>query len=132
MNENVQSIFTYAEQQYGVEPDYPFSNDPDIPVLRHRGTRKWFAILMNVSRSVLGLEGEGRVDIMNIKCDPILSGSLRMEPGYLPGYHMNHEQWLTILLDGTVPLEEIYPLLDLSFELTMKKPKKPRKSYNND
>lgn len=128
MNEIIISIFEYVERQYGVEPDHPFSNKPDIPVLRHRGTRKWFAIFMNVSRAALGLEGEERVDIMNIKCDPILSGSLRLQHGYLPGYHMNHEQWLTILLDGTVPIEEIFPLLDLSYELTMKKPKKPRKT----
>lgn len=127
MNDLIQHIFDYAWEHYGVEPDYPFSDDPDIPVLRHRGTRKWFAILMNVSRAVLHLEGDGRIDIMNIKCDPILSGSLRLQEGYLPAYHMNHDQWLTILLDGTVPFDEITPLLDMSFELTMKKQGKRRK-----
>ena len=124
MNDLQQQLFAYAQEHYGVIPDYPFSDDPDTPVLRHHGTRKWFAIFMNVSRSVLHLDGDGRVDVMNVKCDPILSGSLRLQEGYLPAYHMNHDQWLTILLDGTVPLEEITPLLDLSFELTMKKPKK--------
>ena len=126
MNELIKAIFEYAENRYGVEPDYPFPDDPDIPVLRHRGTRKWFAILMNVSRSALHLDGDGRVDIMNVKCDPVLAGSLRMEPGYLPAYHMNHDLWLTILLDGTVPLTEITPLLDMSFELTFHKPKKQK------
>lgn len=119
-------LFDYARYHYGVEPDCPFSNDPDIPVLRHIGSRKWFAIFMNVSRSVLRLDGDGdeRVDIMNVKCDPLLSGSLRLQEGYLPAYHMNHDQWLTILLDGSVPYEEIVPLLDMSFELTMQKPRK--------
>lgn len=124
MNELVCQIMEYAEQQYGVEPDYPFENDSETPVLRHRGNKKWFAILMNVSRSALHLDGDGRVDIMNVKCDPLLSGSLRMEAGYLPAYHMNHDLWLTILLDGTVPLAEITPLIDMSYELTMPKPKK--------
>ena len=64
---------------------------------------------------------------MNVKCDPILSGSLRMQEGYLPGYHMNHDQWLTVLLDGTVPYEEIIPLLDMSYDMTFKMPKKRRK-----
>lgn len=124
MNAMVQQLFDYALRQYGVEPDYPFSTDPEIPVLRHRGTRKWFAIFMTVSRAALHLAGGGKVDIMNVKCDPILSGSLRLREGYLPAYHMNHDQWLTILLDGSVPFEDITPLLDLSFELTMQKPKK--------
>ena len=125
-NEMMIRIMDYAREHYGVEPDFPFPNYPDIPVLRHHGSRKWFAIFMNVSRSVLRLDGDDPVDIMNVKCDPILSGSLRMQEGYLPGYHMNHDQWLTILLDGTVPLEEIIPLLDMSFDLTIRLPKKRR------
>lgn len=129
MNELMIRIFDYVCNHYGVEPDFPFSNDPDIPVLRHIGSRKWFAIFMNVSRSVLHLDGDGseRVDIMNVKCDPILSGSLRLQEGYLPAYHMNHDQWLTILLDGTVPFEDIIPLIDMSFDLTMSQPIKHRK-----
>lgn len=125
-NELMIRIMGYAREHYGVEPDFPFPNYPDIPVLRHHGSRKWFAIFMNVSRSVLRLDGDDPVDIMNVKCDPILSGSLRMQEGYLPGYHMNHDQWLTILLDGTVPLDEIIPLLDMSFDLTFRLPKKRR------
>ena len=123
MTDMIQRIFDYALDTYGVEPDCPFPND-DYPVLRHRDSKKWFAIIMNVDRSVLHIEGEGRVDIMNVKCDPILGGSLRLNDGYLPAYHMNHEQWLTILLDGTVPFEDITPLLDMSFELTMRKSRK--------
>ena len=126
-NELMIRIMDYAREHYGVEPDFPFPNYPDIPVLRHHGTRKWFAIFMNVSRSVLRLDGDEPVDIMNVKCDPILSGSLRMQEGYLPGYHMNHDQWLTVLLDGTVPYEEIIPLLDMSYDMTFRMPKKRRK-----
>ena len=31
---------------------------------------------------------------------------------------MNHDHWISVLLDGTVPVEEIYPLIDISFRLT--------------
>ncbi len=120
-----EALFAYAENTYGVSPDYPFSTAPTYAVLRHLSNRKWFALLMDVPRSRLGLEGEEKVEILNLKCDPILSGSLRLQDGYLPAYHMNHDGWLTILLDGTVPFEEIVPLLDLSYELT--KPKLGRK-----
>ncbi len=121
MNPVAEALFDYARDVYGIESDYPFPNDPDIPVLRHPDTRKWFAIVMNVPRSALKPNSEGRVDIMNVKCDPILSGSLRLREGYYPAYHMNHDLWLTVLLDGSVPFEEITPLLDLSYELTRKK-----------
>lgn len=124
MSSLVQAVFDYVRTTYGVEPDYPFPTAPDYPVLRHPDTRKWFALIMDVPRYRLGLSGEERVDILNIKCDPLLSGSLRLQDGYFPAYHMNHDGWLTILLDGTVPIADITPLLDMSFELTMIKSKK--------
>ena len=60
----------------------------------------------------------GFLDILNIKLDPYLIRQLLTKPGYLPAYHMNREKWLSVRLDGSVPLEEILPLLDMSFELT--------------
>ena len=112
-----QRLFDYAKEKYGVEPDYPFSTAPTYPVLRHADTRKWFAIFMDVPRARLGLAGDGSVDVVNVKCDA-MAGALRRTPGILPAYHMNREKWVTVLLDGTVPAEEICPLLDLSYSLT--------------
>ena len=121
--ENVkEQIFTYVREQYGVEPDYPFSTAPEYPVLRHRGNRKWFALLMDVPREKLGLKGSEPVDIINLKCD-MMAGALRMQPGILPAYHMHRDSWVSILLDGTVPAEDILPLIDLSYQLTAPRPK---------
>jgi predicted DNA-binding protein (MmcQ/YjbR family) len=35
--------------------------------------------------------------------------------GFRPAYHMNRDNWITILLDGSVDNEEIYTFLDMSF-----------------
>ena len=118
-----EQIFAYVREQYGVEPDYPFSVAPTYPVLRHAGNRKWFALLMDVPREKLGLKGAGPVDVINLKCDT-LSGVLRQQPGILPAYHMHRDSWVTVLLDGTVPAEDIFPLIDLSYTLTAPKPKR--------
>lgn len=75
---------------------------------------------MDVPREKLGLSSSEYVDILNIKCDPILSGSLRMDKGFFPAYHMHRDSWITILLDGTVPAKDIFPLLDMSYEITKK------------
>ncbi|MDE7310934.1 MAG: MmcQ/YjbR family DNA-binding protein [Eubacterium sp.] len=88
---------------------------PGYAVLRHGDTRKWYALIMDVPKGRLGLSGNGSIDILNVKCDPVLSGSLRMEKGFLPAYHMHRENWITILLDGTVEKEKIFPLLEMSF-----------------
>ena len=111
-------LIAYAKETYGAEPEAPFSTAPTYRVLRHSPGGKWFALFMDVPRFRLGLDGEESVDVVNLKCPPEMSGSLRRRPGILPARHMNREHWITVLLDGTVPPEELRPLLDLSYTLT--------------
>lgn len=40
---------------------------------------------------------------------------------------MKHDGWVSVLLDGSVAMEDIIPLLDVSYELTMPKLKGKRK-----
>ena len=97
-----------------VEPDYPWMDTPESAVFRHPGNRKWFALVTTVSRSKLGLPGQQPVDIVNLKCAPLLIGSLRMEPGFYPAYHMNKDNWITAALDGSAPDDTIRMLLEMS------------------
>lgn len=111
-------LFEWAKERYGTNPDYPW-NDWNC-VLRHKDNNKWYALIMEVPERKLGLAGDRIVDILNVKCDPILIGSLRMKPGYFPAYHMNKDKWLSIILDGTVSDDEIKDLIELSYQLTKK------------
>ena len=113
-------ILNYAFSTYGTEPEYPWESSPDNAVLRNTMSGKWYAIIMCVKRQILGLDGDGFVD-------PILVGSLRMKNGFLPAYHMNKDKWISILLDGSVSKEEIFPLIDESYNLVMPKAKKRSK-----
>lgn len=115
-----EKVTEYIRETYSVEPDYPFKGLPECPVFRHASTRKWFGLIMEVPRRRLGLCGDEAVSILDIKCPPMLAGSLRMQEGILPAYHMNKDSWITVLLDGSVPEETVFPLIDLSFELTRK------------
>ena len=51
-------------------------------------------------------------------------GSLLHCNGYLPAYHMNKTNWVSIRLDGTVPLDETATMLNLSYDLTQTKRKR--------
>lgn len=114
-------VLKFAAGRYQTEPDYPWRTAPNHAVLRHSDNRKWYGIIMNIPGERLGLPCSDPIDILNIKCDPDLGYSLRMSSGFLPAYHMNHENWVTILLDGTVEKERIFSLLEMSFELTADK-----------
>lgn len=118
------NILEYALEAYGSTPEYLWAKYPQYAVLRHPENRKWYAILMNVPKHKLGLEGTEEIDIMDIKCEPEMIGSLRMAEGIFPGYHMNKGNWISVLLDGSVEESMVYHLLDRSFALTKGKKKK--------
>lgn len=104
---------------YSIEPDYPFKRDRVSTVFRHNSNNKWFALMMKIPKSKLGVNSDDIVDIINLKCDSIMIGSLLNEKGFYPAYHMNKEHWITICLDECVSDEKIISLVDFSYELTI-------------
>ena len=124
---NRQEVFDWCRQRYGSEPDYPW-NDWNA-VLRHTDNNKWYGVIIEVDRSKLGIDGNGVVDVLNVKCDPTIIGMLRMQPGFYPAYHMNKENWLSILLADSENDETIKNLIDWSYQATaQKKSVKSRKA----
>ncbi len=113
-----QTVFALAKAHFHAEPEYLWASSPDTAVLRHADNRKWFAIVMPLTRERLGLSGEGKVDLMNVKCDPMMLGSMLKQPGFVPAFHMNKTGWIGILLDGTVSGEVLLTMLRTSFLLT--------------
>ena len=74
--------------------------------------------MMEVPGAKLGLPERGMLDILNLKCDPVLIASLRGAPGLLPAYHMNKENWITAVLDSGAPDAQIRTLLAMSYDMT--------------
>lgn len=108
----------YILSSYGITEDYPFSNDNTSAVFRHPNNRKWFALMMNIPAEKLGIDSDKNIDIVNVKCDPLMIGSVVLENGIYPAYHMNKANWISIALDGTCDDEKIRWMVDLSFDAT--------------
>ncbi len=119
-------VLKWALDTYGSTPESLWAKTPDDVVLRHQSNKKWYAILMKVRRSVLGLDGDEIIDIINVKCDTLEIDFLSHQQGFFKGYHMNKNHWLTILLDGSVPLETVCGLIEQSFDMTAPKLKKKK------
>jgi predicted DNA-binding protein (MmcQ/YjbR family) len=57
---------------------------------------------------------------INLKCDPDDALALRAKyAAIIPGYHMNKRHWNTLILDGSLPAELVYELVDHSYELVV-------------
>ena len=117
-----QEFLEYCQSTYTTEPDYPFDEDFETAVLRHVGTRKWYAIVMRVSRKKFGFDVDEVIDVVNLKLPLDMFGSFGARDGVYPAYHMNKLHWISVLLpDASVELTEF--LTNVSFEATREKKK---------
>ncbi len=119
-------VYDYVKKQYGSEPEYLWARYPGYAVFRHTDNNKWYCIVMNVKREKLGLPGGDEfADVLNVKLnDPLLADMLVREKGFLPGYHISRGCWVSVLLDGTVPMKRITALIDTSYKVTASAAKK--------
>ena len=123
---NRKELFLHCGETYGTKPEFLWESAPTFAVLRNEKSGKWYGAVMDIPRNRLGLKGEEHIDILNVKSDPLLIGSLLEEPGFFPAYHMNKGSWISVALDGTVEEEQIKFLLDISYDLVSLKIKKKK------
>jgi predicted DNA-binding protein (MmcQ/YjbR family) len=103
------NVEEYCLGMPGAQEDYPFG--PDAAVFKVGG--KMFALT----------QPPGKPERINLKCEPTLAIKLRQRyPNkVIPGYHMNKTHWNTIVLDGSVPDEEIEKMISHSYQLVAPK-----------
>lgn len=118
---DLKELTEYTRDRFSAEPEYLWKDFPDAFIFRHAGNRKWFAVVMEVERARLGLAGEGKATLLDVKCGPILGGSYLGQPGVIPAYHMNKTHWIGVLPDGFAAAETVKELLEISYELTRPK-----------
>ena len=79
---NRETFLRAAVAAYNLAPESLWAKSPNHLVLRRPDNRKWFAWIMDLPRATLGLSGEGRVDLPDLKCaDPLLRDLLRSRAG---------------------------------------------------
>ena len=124
-----EAFLTYCLDTYGTAADYPFDEDFETAVFRHTDNRKWYAIMMRVSRRKFGPDSDEVVDVVNLKLPIEMFGSFDASDGVYPAYHMNKLHWISVLLPDAK--EELIDLLvNASYEAT--KNKKKRRKSNDD
>ena len=118
-----EEVLAYCLSFPNVYQDAPFHDD-NWQLARYRKNKKTFALVY---------EREGNIWV-NVKVDPEWRDFWRQAyEAVIPGWHQNKEHWNTIILDGTVPENDIKRMIAESYDLIVgKKEKKRIKSYPSD
>ena len=117
-SDTLKNVAEYIRRKYGIKPDYPFEDD--TPVFRHTDNGKWFAIVIRDVPNAKLCGGEGRSDVINFKCDPLLASCAADGKRIFPAYHMNKRHWNTIRIDGDLPAQLIREWIRDSYNLVVR------------
>lgn len=91
--------------------DAPFHDD-NWQLVRVQGSKKAFLWTYEKDENLC----------INVKADPEWRDLWRNTySAIIPGYHQNKEHWNTIILDGTVPKDEIERMITDSYDLITEK-----------
>lgn len=91
--------------------DYPFDEKTAVYKVGKDAKAKMFALIP---------EGGAPVRI-SLKCDPQLAEVLRERyESVVPGYHLNKKHWNTVIVSGQLTAQEIFDLIDHSYQLVTK------------
>ncbi|MCM1438312.1 MAG: MmcQ/YjbR family DNA-binding protein [Roseburia sp.] len=109
------AVIKYAKNKYRTPLEFLWHDENSV--MRRKDNRKWYFAILPVRREKVGLEGEGRIELIDLRAPSAEIAKLIDGVNYLPAYHMNKKNWLSVPLDGRVPAEVICALIDISYEL---------------
>lgn len=114
--DNTERVFSFISEYLNTEAEFLFEND-DTAVFRKGYRKKWFAVVMCISKRRLGIECDEMTEVLNVKLNPNYIALLVDHKGYFPAYHMNKKHWCSIILDGSVDIDEVCYRIEQSFDL---------------
>ena len=62
-------VIEYARNTYGDELEFLWDKYPVGAILRRKDNRKWYALLMIISKRKLGLDSDGEASVLDLRLD---------------------------------------------------------------
>ena len=118
--EYTQAVADYVKKTYGDELEFLWEKFDDNAVWRRSDNKKWYGAVLTVARDKLGFDSKEKVEVLDLRTDPEKIDEIIDGKKFFYGYHMNKRHWITVILDGSVGLEEIFKMIDISYEIAGK------------
>ena len=110
-------ITSYIRNKYNTNPEFLWDKLPNCGVFRNINNNKWFSLISNINKTKLDATTNKEIEIINVKIQKDLIDKFLKVNGFYKAYHMNKKNWISIILDDTVPDFIIFKLIDMSYDL---------------
>lgn len=114
-------IIKYIKNKYNDELEFLWKKFDDNAIWRNKENNKWYGALLKISRKKLGIDSDEIVEIVDLRYQKENIIDLIDNKKIFQGYHMNKNNWITIILDDSIKTKDIFDLIDNSYELSLKK-----------
>lgn len=119
--EQSKTVIKYIKEKYHDELEFLWEKFDDNAIWRNKANRKWYGAILTVSKSKFGFNSEDLVEVLDLRYQKGKVQEIVDNKRVFPGYHMNKESWITVILDGTLSDEEVFNLIDNSYLLSVGK-----------
>ncbi len=116
-----QELIKYVKEKYQDDLEFLWEKFSKNAIWRNKTNQKWYGILLTIPSEKLGLEKQGEIEILDIRCPQENIVKVIDNHSIFPGYHMNKNHWITILLNDSITTEEIKKYMDQSYQISLKK-----------
>lgn len=120
-SKQAKEIIKYVKEKYDNDLEYLWKKFPNNAVWRNKENNKWYGALLVISERKLEIDSDKIVDIIDLRYQKESINKITDNNKIFAGYHMNKDSWITIKLDNSIELQEIYKLIDNSYLLSLEK-----------
>ncbi len=112
-------LIAWVQATYGDELEYLWGYDCGYAVWRRKDSKKWYAVMMKIPPSRIGLSGEEPVETLNVRLPKGVPSPVDGKR-YFPAFHMNKKTWVTVLLSDDLPFDELVAWVQTSYAAAVK------------
>lgn len=120
-SDSAKAVMQYVSGKYDTPLEFLWEKFPENAIYRRKDNQKWYAAILTVAGNKIGLDCSEKIEILDLRINPMQMEETIDHKKYFPGYHMNKKNWYTICLDGSVENDDIFKRIDISYELAKKK-----------
>ncbi len=120
-NKYTELVIKYIKDKYHDDLEFLWEKYDHNAIIRNKKNNKWYAVFLTINANKLGLSNNESIEILDLMYQKDSITKIIDYEKIFPGYRMNKKSWITIKLDGSISLEELYRLIDNSYNISISK-----------
>ena len=113
-------MIQYVTEKYQDDLEFLWKKFTNNAVVRNKLNQKWYGIFVSIPANKLGIDSDEMIEVLNVRYEKNKTEEIIDYKNIYPGYNMNKNSWISIILDGNIENKVLFSLIDSSYDLSLK------------